>query len=177
MKPLIPAAIALSATALTVAACSSASPLAATTATGRAAVSTASASAQPETEAGIRAAATQFYALYAASQWSSAWPYLAPSIQARVSEATFTAVNQGCPSPAGGLARVIKSVTLAGSTAVVTETVAGVASSLGSVADAWQYIGGQWRISLSPSALAVFSHGSAAADIAAAKAAGDCASS
>ena len=175
MKRLIPAAIALSTTALTVAACSSASP-SPTSATARTTGSTASASAQAETEAGVRAAAAQFYALYAAAQWSSAWSYLTPSTQGKVSEATFTAVHLGCPSPTAGLARVIKSVTLAGSTAVVTETVAGAAGALGSVVDAWQYTGSQWRIGLSSSALAVYTHGSAAADIAAAKAAGDCAS-
>jgi len=179
MKRLIPAAITLLAATLAVAACSSTSTSSSGAATAQVAGSTASASAsaQPETEAGVRAAATQFYALYAASQWSSAWPYLTPSTQAKVSEATFTAVHQGCTSPTAGLARVIKSVTLAGSTAVVTETVAGVAGSLGSVVDAWQYTGGQWRIGLSSSALAVYTHGGAAADIAAAKAAGDCASS
>jgi hypothetical protein len=65
---------------------------------------------------------------------------------------------------------------MAGSTAVVTETVSGAASALGSTTDAWTYSGGKWGIALSQSALASYSHGSAAADVAALKAAGHCAS-
>jgi hypothetical protein len=178
MKRHIPPAISLVAATLAVAACSSSSTPASISATASAspAPAAASASAQPETEAGVRAAATAFYALYSAGQWSQAWAYLTPATQAEVPEATFTAVHQGCPSPSAGMARVIKSVTLAGSTAVITETVAGAASALGSVTDAWQYTGGRWGVELSSSALAVYQHGSAAADTAAAKSAGDCAS-
>jgi hypothetical protein len=132
--------------------------------------------AQPETEAGVRSAATQFYALYSASQWPQAWEMLTPAAQRQVPEATYATVHEGCPSASAGLARVIKGVTMAGSTAVVTETVAGVASSLGSVTDAWSYAGGRWGIALSQSSLADYSHGSASADVAAMKTAGgDCA--
>jgi hypothetical protein len=134
------------------------------------------AAAQPETEAGVRSAATQFYALYSAGQWAPAWQMLTPAAQRQVPEATYAAVHAGCPSASAGLARVIKGVTMAGSTAVVTETVAGVASALGSVTDAWSYSGGRWGIALSQSSLADYSHGSAAADVAALKAAGSCAS-
>jgi hypothetical protein len=179
MRRTIPAAITLAATALALTACASASPSATTAASAPAAgaPATSAAAAQPQTETGVRAAAAQFYALYAAGQWSAAWAYLTPATKAAVPEATFTAVHQGCPSPSAGVARVIKSVTLAGSTAVVTETVSGAAGALGSVTDAWQYAGGRWGVELSSSAMAVYKHGSAAADIAAAKAAGDGASS
>jgi hypothetical protein len=131
---------------------------------------------QPETEAAVRGDATQFYALYAASQWAQAWAMLAPSAQKAVPESTYVAVHQGCPSASAGMARVIKSITVAGPTAVVTETVAGALSSLGSVTDAWAYSGGRWGITLDPSSLRDYSHGSATADVAAMKAAGDCAS-
>lgn len=180
MNQAIPAAIALFATALAVTACasggsaSSASAPAATTSTTSTAPASASAATEPETEAGVRSAATQFYALYAAGQWSSAWAYLTPATQSVAPEATFAAVHNGCQSPSAGMARVIKSVTIVGSTAVVTETVAGAASALGSSTDAWQYAGGRWGFELSASALAVYKHGSVAADLAAAKAAGDC---
>jgi hypothetical protein len=133
------------------------------------------AAVQPETEAGVRAAATQFYALYAAGQWAQAYAMLTAAAQAEVSESTYAAVHQGCPSSSAGLARVIKSVTLAGSTAVVTETVGGALSSLGSVTDAWDYSAGRWGIALSASSLKDYSHGSVKADVAAAKAAGQCA--
>lgn len=134
------------------------------------------AAGQPETEAAVRSDATQFYALYAASQWAQAWAMLAPSAQKAVPESTYVGVHQGCPSASAGMARVIKSVTVAGSTAVVTETVAGALSSLGSVTDAWAYSGDRWGLALDPSSLKGYSHGSAAADVAAMKAAGDCAS-
>jgi hypothetical protein len=137
---------------------------------------TSQAAGQPETEAAVRSDATAFYALYAASQWAQAWAMLAPSAQQAVSESTYVAVHQGCPIASAGMARVIKSITVAGSTAVVTETVAGALSSLGSVTDAWAYSGGRWGITLDPSGLKDYSHGSAAADVAAMKAAGDCAS-
>jgi hypothetical protein len=172
MRRQVCSVIALAAVALAVTACASGSSSSGSPSGAAAAPS--SASGQPETEAGVRAAATQFYALYAAGQWDSAWASLAPSVQAQVPEATFTAVHEGCPSPTEGMARVIKSVTMAGTTAVVTETVAGAAGALGSVTDAWQYAGGRWGISLSASALTVYTHGSVAADIAAAKAAESC---
>lgn len=132
-------------------------------------------SAQPETEAGVRAAATQFYGLYSAGQWAQAWQMLTAASQQAAPEATYVAVHEGCQAPGAGVARVIKSVTMAGSTAVVTETLSGVAGGLGSTTDAWLYAGGRWGFSLSQSALAGYSHGSAAADVAALKAAGECA--
>lgn len=142
------------------------------TSTGSPAASTGT--AEPETAAGVRAAAQQFYALYSASQWDAAWAYLAPSVQAKVSRATWTAVHSGCTAPGAGMARVIKSVTVTGSTAVITETVAGSLGNLGTGADAWTYGGGRWGFLLT--GISVYGHGSATADIAAAKAAGDCAS-
>jgi hypothetical protein len=94
-----------------------------------------------------------------------------------VPEALFAAFHEGCPSQTAGMARVIKSVTLAGSVAVVTETVAGAVGALGSITDAWHYAGGRWGFQPETSALKVYGHGSVAADIAAAKAAGTCAKS
>jgi hypothetical protein len=133
------------------------------------------AAAQPETEAAVRSDATQFHALYAAGQWAQAWEMLAPASQKAVPQSLYVAVHQGCQSPSAGMARVIKSITMAGSTAVVTETIGGALSSLGSVTDAWTYSGDRWGITLDPSGLKDYSHGSAAADVAAMKAAGDCA--
>lgn len=137
--------------------------------------STAAQSSQPETEAGVRDAATRFYALYSAGQWAQTWAMLAPSSQAKVPESLYVAVHQGCPSASAGLARAIKSVTMAGSTAVVTESLAGAASAIGSATDTWEYSGGRWGESLSQPALKDYSHGSAKADVAAMKAAGLCA--
>lgn len=132
--------------------------------------------AEPETKAGVRSAATAFYDLYAASQWTQAWAYLAPATQRAVSAKTWTAVHEQCTDHTAGLARTIKSVTLAGGTAVVDETVAGALGKLGTVSDAWDYSAGRWGLDLPASSTAVYSHGSVKADVAAAKAAGECAS-
>ena len=85
-------------------------------------------------------------------------------------------MHTGCPSPSAGLARVIKSVTLAETTAVVAETVAGSLGNIATVSDAWTYSGGRWGFSPSASSMSIYTHGSVNADIAAAKVAGDCAS-
>lgn len=136
--------------------------------------STAQPTAQPKTEAGVRDAATRFYALYAASQWAPAWQMLAPTSQAAAPESVYVAVHESCPSASAGMSRVIKSVVMAGSTAVVTETVSGLASTLGSTADAWTYSSGRWGIDLPPDGIKDYSHGSAAADVTAMKQAGEC---
>ena len=120
----------------------------------------ASAAAEPETVAGVRSAAQQFYALYSADQWGAAWVYLAPAAQSAVPVATWTAVYTGCPSPSAGLARVIKSVTLAETTAVVAETVAGSLGNIATVSDAWTYSGGRWGFSPSASSMSIYTHGS-----------------
>lgn len=132
--------------------------------------------AEPETKAGVRASATAFYDLYAASQWAQAWAYLAPATQRAVSAKTWTEVHEQCTDHTAGLARTIKSVTLAGGTAVVDETVAGALGKLGTVSDAWGYSAGRWGLGLPASSMAVYSHGSVKADVTAAKAAGECAS-
>jgi hypothetical protein len=141
---------------------------------GSPAASASTVAAEPDTAAGVRTAATQFYALYSASQWGAAWAYLAPAAQRAVPAATWTAVHDGCPGPTAGLARVIKSVTFAGTTAVVAETVAGSLGNLATVSDAWRYSGGRWGFSPSASSMRIYKHGSVKADIAAAKAAGEC---
>jgi hypothetical protein len=134
------------------------------------------AAAQPETEAGVRSAATAFYALYSAGQWPQAWTGLSPATQKAVPQDTWDAVHQQCTSKTAGMARVIKSVTMAGATAVVTETVAGALGGLGSVTDAWSYSGGRWGLTLPASSTAIFTQGSVKADVAASKADGDCVS-
>ena len=143
---------------------------------GSPAASASTAAAEPDTAAGVRAAAQQFYALYSAGQWGAAWAYLAPAARGAVTVATWSAVHDACPGPTAGLARVIKSVTFAGTTAVVSETVAGSLGNLTTVSDAWTYSGGRWGLSLSASSMSFYKHGSVNADIAAAKAAGECGS-
>lgn len=74
---------------------------------------------QPKTAAGAAAAATSFFNLYSTSHWAAAYQLLSPAAQHAVSEATWAKVQQGCPNQGAELADTIKSVTLAGNTAVV----------------------------------------------------------
>lgn len=172
------AAAAVIAGGLTVTACSSSAPPAATSpASAAAAASAASTPAQPETAAGAKAAAQQYFGLYSAGQYAAAWPLLAPTAQKAVPEATWAAVHQDCPSESAGLAYDVKNVTVTGSTAIATVTLAGAASSLASGSEAFTYAGGKWGYAPSPSDLSLYQHGSVAADVAAAKAQGYCAAS
>ena len=86
----------------------------------------------------------------------------------------YETVHDGCPSKAAGLAYKVQSVTMASKTAVITYTLAGVASSLGSatLVETWTSAG--WKVTGND--MGVYSHGSASADLAAARAAGECAS-
>jgi len=177
------AAVGVTAAALiATAACSSSAPAApatsaATTAavTPTAAASTPSAAAQPETAAAAAAVAKQYFGLYSAGQFALSWTLLAPSAKRAVSQTTWVAVHQGCPSQAAGLAYNVKDTTLTGSTAVVTVTLAGAAASLASESEALTYSAGRWGFV--PNDLSYYEHGSVKADIAAAKAAGYCGAS
>ena len=146
-----------------------------TAATPTPAASIPSATAQPETAAGATAAAKQYLGLYSAGQYALSWTLLAPSAKRAVSQATWVAVHQGCPSRAAGLAYDVKDTTVTGNTAVVTITLAGAAASLASESESLTYSAGRWGFI--PNDLSYYKHGSVKADIAAAKAAGYCASS
>ena len=79
---------------------------------------------------------------------------------------------RGCPSAGAGKSRTIKAVTVFGNAAIVTEAIAGAAQP-GTAEDVFNYANGHWGYS--PEDLSIYHHGSVAADIAAAKAAGFCA--
>lgn len=172
----------IAAAVIAAAACSSGTPAppsntATTAAAGTAPASPAAAAskAQSETAVGAAGVARQYFGLYSAGQFALSWTLLAPSAQRAVSQATWVAVHQGCPSQAAGLAYNIKDTTLTGSTAVVTVTLAGAAASLASESESLTYSAGRWGFV--PNDLGYYRHGSVKADIAAAKAAGYCASS
>jgi hypothetical protein len=121
---------------------------------------------------GARAAAAQFYSFYSASQFSALWNLLSPAAKRQVSKTAWVSVHQACPGAAAGKSRTIKAVTAFGSAAIVTEAVAGAPAGPGTAEDVFNYADGQW--SYSPGEVAVYGHGSIAADIAAAKSAGFC---
>jgi hypothetical protein len=129
--------------------------------------------AEPETRAGVRAAAAHFYRLYSTSQFAASWDLLAPTAQRAIPEAVWVSVHDGCLPASASEPRVIKSVIVFGSAAIVTETIAG-ASKRGKAEDVFNYFDGHWGYS--PNDLSIYGHGSVAADVAAAKSAGFCTS-
>jgi hypothetical protein len=130
--------------------------------------------AEPKTKAGARAAAAHFYGLYVASQFAASWDLLAPVAQSQIPQSIWVKVHDGCLPATHGKARVIKSVTLFGDTAIIAEKLSGTHSKHGKSDDVFSYTNGHWGYS--PGNPGIYHHGSAAADIAAAKAAGLCTS-
>lgn len=122
-------------------------------------------SASPRMQATARAAATQFYGLYFARQFAASWNLLAPTAKGQIPLSTWVEVHNGCPSAGAGKSRPIKSVTVFGHAAIVTETITGAAV-------VFNYDKGYWGYS--PGDASIYRHGSVTADIAAAKAAGLC---
>jgi hypothetical protein len=128
----------------------------------------------PEMRSGARAAAAQFYGLYSANKFAAFWNLLSSATKRRVSRHVWVSVHDACPDADAGKSRIIKAVTVFGSAAIVTEAIAGAASNLDTAEDVFNYANGHW--SYSPADLGIYDHGSVIADIAAAKAAGFCAS-
>lgn len=128
-------------------------------------------SASPQEKTAARTAAAHFYALYSASRFTAFWNLLSPATKRQVPRRVWVGVHDACPDAGAGKARIIKSVTVFGSAAIVAETIAGAAPP-GTAEDVFGYANGHW--SYSPGDLSIYHHGSVAADIAAAKAAGFC---
>jgi hypothetical protein len=129
--------------------------------------------AEPRTKAGARAAAAHFYGLYFRNQFAASWDLVAPAAKSQIPRSVWVAVHDGCPSTSRGRTKVIKSVTLFGDTAIVTERAPGTRSERGKSADVFNYTNGHWGYS--PGNPGIYHHGSVAADIVAAKAVGLCA--
>jgi hypothetical protein len=121
---------------------------------------------------GARAAAARSYRLYSASQFAAFWNLLSPATKRQVSRRVWVKVHEACTSAGAAESRIIKSVTAFGNAAIITEAVAGVPAKPGGTEDVFNYAQGRW--SYSPSDLSIYHHGSVAADVAAARAAGFC---
>jgi hypothetical protein len=129
--------------------------------------------ASPSVRAGARAAASHFYDVYSARQFAAAWSLLATTARRQVSRQVWLSVHDGCAHGASN-SRVIKAVTVFGNAAIVTAAGPGAASKPDTTEDVFSYTDGRWLYS--PGDLSIYLHGSVAADIAAARAAGNCAS-
>jgi len=131
--------------------------------------------AEPHAQSGARAAAVRFDHLYQAGRYAASWSMLAPSVRRQIPQQLWVRVHQACQSAVVATsARTIRSVTVFGTAAIVTETVTAGPSRHRRAEEVFSYVHGQWAFS--PNNLAVYHHGSPAADITAARAAGLCAS-
>ncbi|MGP7997919.1 MAG: hypothetical protein ACLPKI_11430 [Streptosporangiaceae bacterium] len=131
--------------------------------------------AEPHAQSGARAAAVRFDRLYQAGRYAASWMMLAPAVRRQIPQQLWVRVHQVCQSGTVATStRAISAVTVFGTAAIVTETVAAGPPRRRHAEEVFSYVHGQWAFS--PNDLAVYHHGSAAADIAAARAAGLCAS-
>jgi hypothetical protein len=117
-----------------------------------------------------KTAATQALGLYASGQFAAFWNLLAPATKRQISSDDWVSVHEACSSSGPGGPVTVKAVTVFGNAAIVTETVTG--SSPHTTEVVFNYVDGAW--SYTPDDLSVYGHGSATADVAAAKAAGLC---
>ena len=119
-----------------------------------------------------RTAAAQFDSAYFASRFADSWSLLAADARREVPKDIWVGVHDGCPAATSGVSRVIKSVTVFGSTAIVTETITLAQSRRHTVEYVFDYMDGHWGYS--PVNPGIYHHGSISADVAAAKKAGLC---
>jgi hypothetical protein len=117
-----------------------------------------------------KTAATQALGLYASGQFAAFWKLLAPATKRHISSDAWVSVHQACSSTGAGGPVTVKAVTVFGTAAIITEVI--TAASPHTTEVVFNYVNGQW--SYTPGDLSVYGHGSAAADIAAARAAGLC---
>ena len=134
----------------------------------------ASAPAEPGTAAAVRADADDYLTLYTAGQFAIIYQMLSAPARQAINEQAWVAVHRGCPGATAGMSYKIRHVAVTGKTAVVTVALAGGAAKPESATETLVYAGGHWGFA--PRDLGLYRHGSVPADVAAAKAAGGCAS-
>jgi len=113
-----------------------------------------------------------FYSLYQAGQFAAVWDLLDPAAQRHVPQRLWVRVHEACAPIGGTNTTAIMAVTIFGDAAIITQRPAGARLRRGTSRDIFSYAGGHWAYS--PSDLSIYQHGSATADVAAAKAAGLC---
>ena len=169
---------ALLAAAALVAGCGShLSPAVSTPSTAPAAAASSGATAAtPMTAAAARSAAQDLFALYAAGQYTAVYPLLDAQTRTEVPEHKWVAVHEDCRSPASGLSYKVGKPVMAGQIAVMTVSLDGVASSLGSEEESFVYQDGGWFWSPTASDMSAAGSykGTVAQIVATLKAAGRC---
>jgi len=129
-------------------------------------------SASPQMTASVRKAAAHFSTVYQSRRFSASWDLLDPLAKKHIPRKTWVKVHDNCHGETTGSMRSIKSVTVFGHAAIVTETIKGATSQLRTIEVVFNYVNGRWGYS--PSDLSIYQHGSISADIAAARTAGYC---
>lgn len=127
----------------------------------------------PKMQASARTAAEQFYGFYLSGEFASSWELLAPAAKRQIPRNTWVKIHSGCSPDNAGTSGTIKSVTVFGNAAIVSEVITGATSTPHTVEAVFNYANGRWGYS--PSDMSVYQHGSVSADVAAARAAGYCA--
>ena len=171
---IVPAAVAAG---LALAACSAGSSgsSAGPSAAGSAAPSAhASTPVEPETAAAVRADADDYLTLYMAGQFAIIYQMLTTPARQAINQQAWVAVHRGCPGATGGMTYKIRGIAVTGKSALVTVALTGKAAKPESATEALVYSDRHWGFS--PRDLGLYRHGSVSADVAAAKAAGGCAS-
>jgi hypothetical protein len=167
-------AAASTATSMAPKAATSTAPRAATSTAPKAATTTAppAAPVSPQLRAGAQAAAAQAFGLYGSGQFAAFWSLLSPAAKRQVPRNAWVSIHEACSPARDGKPGAVEAVTVFGNAAIVTEAITGTPPRTSEVV--FNYVNGEW--SYSPGDLSVYDHGSVAADIAAAKAAGYCGS-
>jgi hypothetical protein len=96
------------------------------------------------------------FALYSAGQYAVVYPLIDAHARAAVPEHKWVAVHEKCPPQAAGLAYKVGRPVMAGQTAVMAVSLAGVASSLGSEEESFVYQDGGWFWAPSESDIAAY---------------------
>lgn len=146
----------------------------ASSAVGHGAAAAQATATESNAQAGARAAAVRFDRQYVAGHYAASWDLLVPAVRRQIPRGLWVKVHHGCQSTATTAARVIKAVTAFGNAAIVTETVTVGRPEHRRGEEVFSYVKGRWGYS--PNDMSIYHRGSAAADIAAARAVGLCAS-
>ncbi len=125
----------------------------------------------PKTAAAAKSAATLFLDLYSADQYSAAYEMLSPNAKKFITERTWARVHQACKGTSG-LSYTVTQPVLTGNNAVVSVSLAGTESDLGSDQESLIYRGNRWYFV--PPDLSLYKHHSAAQVLSELKSLGEC---
>jgi hypothetical protein len=128
--------------------------------------------AEPVTAAAAKAAAVAYFALYGAQQYQAAYGMLSPAARSAVSGHVWDAAHMRCLARRAPLSYRVAHPVLAGDTAVVKVSLAGVLSRPGSEEASFVYSGGRWWYS--PPDLSVYRGHDVAQAVTALKSLGVC---